>query len=159
MSKETLNILSEALVAPIPVGSCLDHCMRALKYAAGLEVLGIPARVEIVQAVVEGQVGDKKRRMLHCWVEVQQSGRTMVMDATANTPITEPAEYYQSRKPSAIKRYSPATMHQLLTRASRAEWFDRTPDEVAQYTGTPSASGPSHSGTAATNNKLPDTTK
>lgn len=137
MSNATLSSLSKALVEAISAGDCLDHCMRGVKFAAGLESHGISATVAIVQAVVQGQDAGMNRSMLHCWVEVTQSGNTMVMDATANKPVTTVKEYYESRSPSSIKRFSPARMHALLSEASRAEWFERSEAEIAEHTMPP----------------------
>lgn len=74
----------------------------------------------------------------------------MVMDATANKPVTENGEYYNSRKPIEVKRYSPAEMHTLLTEVGRAEWFGRTQDDVEMYAATtPLTSAPSNGAMSA----------
>jgi hypothetical protein len=142
MSKETPKSLSAALVERIPPGACLDHCMRGVKYAAGLQRLGSQIRVQIVQAVVDGLDGEETRRILHCWVEVEEGESRMVVDATAEQQLTEVGEYYQNRKPVEIRRYAPDQMHDLLTKAKRAEWFGWTLAEVARLTSTPTISPP-----------------
>src|SRR5881275_804970 len=101
---QTFAELSEALVKPIEVGDCLDHCVRGITFADGLPSVSPPIKVEIVHAIVEGQDAGKARKLLHCWVEVEQEGRTVVMDATirGKARITERAEYYADRKPTDI---------------------------------------------------------